>query len=46
MFLWKYNNDWDGAFQGKDLPDGTYFYVIDIHEEKTKPFTGPVSIIR
>lgn len=41
-----YNNDWDGTFKGKDLTDGTYYYVVDIHDEKTKPFTGPVSIIR
>ena len=24
-----YNNDWDGKWNGKDLPDGTYFYHFD-----------------
>lgn len=36
---------WDGKFKGKDLPVGTYYYVIhsDNFEE---PFTGPITIIR
>ncbi|MEM8906977.1 MAG: gliding motility-associated C-terminal domain-containing protein [Bacteroidota bacterium] len=24
-----YQNDWDGTWDGLDLPDGTYFYVFD-----------------
>ena len=24
-----YRNDWNGTWNGKDLPDGTYFYVFD-----------------
>jgi gliding motility-associated-like protein len=23
-----YNNDWDGSWAGAQLPDGTYFYVL------------------
>ena len=23
-----YNNDWDGAWEGGELPDGTYFYLL------------------
>lgn len=26
-----YNNDWQGTFNGAPLPDGTYFYVIQIN---------------
>lgn len=24
-----YQSDWDGRWNGEDLPDGTYFYVVD-----------------
>ena len=24
-----YNNDWDGTYENKPLPDGTYFYLFD-----------------
>ncbi len=24
-----YGNDWDGRWNGEDLPDGTYFYIFD-----------------
>jgi len=24
-----YQNDWNGTWNGEDLPDGTYFYIID-----------------
>ena len=25
----QYNNDWYGTHEGRDLPDGTYFYMIE-----------------
>ncbi len=27
-----YRNEWDGRWNGEDLPDGTYFYVFDGNE--------------
>lgn len=41
-----YNNDWDGTFSGNHLPDGTYFYIVDLKKENLKPFTGTVTILR
>jgi len=39
-----YNNDWNAVYQGKDLPETAYFYVIR-YEEKN-PKTGSVTVIR
>jgi len=41
-----YQQDWDGTYQGKELPIGTYYYIIDLHDESIKPFTGPLTILR
>jgi gliding motility-associated-like protein len=40
-----YKNDWDGKWNGKDLPDGTYFYVLE-REPGEKPLTGYVQLLR
>ena len=39
--------EWDGKFNGEELPVGSYYYVIDVHNEfYPEPFTGPITIMR
>ena len=38
---------WNGKFKGKDLPSGTYYYIINLHDEAyPDPITGPITIMR
>jgi len=37
---------WDGNFEGKPLPVGSYFYVIEFNDEDYPKATGQVSVIR
>jgi len=41
-----YQNDWDGTYNGENLPIGTYYYIIDLNDDKTAPFTGPLTVLR
>ncbi|MDF1863286.1 MAG: gliding motility-associated C-terminal domain-containing protein [Saprospiraceae bacterium] len=34
-----YNNDWEGTFDGEDLPAGTFFYILDLNNGQ-EPMTG------
>ncbi len=40
-----YQSDWDGIWNGKKVPDGTYYYVLDLGNGK-KPVTGYLQIMR
>ncbi len=43
-----YNNDWYGTYNGQDLPEGTYYYILRIREGGvlTQTYTGPLTIIK
>ncbi len=34
------------VFDGKDVPDGTYFYIINLGQDGEKPITGTLTIIK
>ncbi len=37
-------NSWDGTYNGKSVPDGTYFYVFGC--PNLRPETGNVLVVR
>lgn len=43
-----YTTQFDGRYKGKDLPVGTYYYVIDLNDQTVEQrlLTGPVTIMR
>ena len=47
MFASKgYQIPWDGTFNGKDLPSGSYFFVVELGVPEVPPITGSITIIR
>ena len=42
-----YTSPWDGKNKkGNDVPDGAYFYSIEIGHEYNEPIKGSVTILR
>ena len=42
-----YDTPWDGTYNGKPVPVGTYYYIIDLnHELHPEAYTGPLTILR
>ena len=39
-----YVNQWDGTHNGEPLPDGTYFYIMKLADDRT--YQGSVELRR
>jgi gliding motility-associated-like protein len=39
-----YLNDWDGTYKGKDLPEGTYYFIMEAADGNI--YKGAVNIVR
>ena len=41
-----YREPWDGTYEGKALPIGTYYYIVDFKSNRFKTATGPITIVK
>lgn len=49
LYTWKdINEGWDGTYQGKLVPDGTYFYIVNVVFENSekKTFLGSITLLK
>ena len=42
-----YNNDWDATYSGSKIPDGTYYYVLNLNDpvNAPDPYQGVITIL-
>jgi hypothetical protein len=40
------SDEWDGTRNGRPMPVGAYYYIIDVDDGKSAPYTGTVTILR
>ena len=40
------SQEWDGTRNSRPMPVGAYYYIIDVDDGKSKPYTGTVTILR
>ena len=41
-----YQNDWEGGFNNEDLPEGSYYYLIDFNSDGNPDYQGWVYLSR
>ena len=42
-----YRNEWRGTYNGnKDLPDGTYYYILELNDKEGRVFNGYLQLYR
>jgi gliding motility-associated-like protein len=40
-----YKNDWKGTYNGDKLPDGSYYYFVDVKHNINKTYKGTLTIV-
>ena len=42
-----YSSPWDGTYNNELVPDGTYYYVIDLNDpNEPEPFKGAILVLK